>query len=228
MTPATDIAPATTRPSARLARALDSERDALMRSVRRLEHDRAQLRERLARIEADIQAADERLVLLAQLRGTADDDSEARHAAANGGLLLTGPAIRMAAVALIRDRPEGEQALHYRQWVAMLEQAGYEIGGRKPAATFLSQITRSPVIRRTTRPGYYEIDRSAPARLRRSLASMREQLASGNIEHEELIDLDQVRRRRSGLVREIQRTERELAEATAVLTLPLAELARSA
>lgn len=187
-----------------------------------------QLRERLAGIEAEIQAADERLVLLAQLRGSTETRSDGRRPTASESHLLTGPAIRLAAVALIRDRPEGEQALHYREWLALLEQAGYEVGGRKPSATFLSQITRSPVVRRTTRPGHYEIDREAPARLRRRLAAMREQLGSGSPEPVELVDLDQVRRRRDVLVRDIQKTERELAEATAALTSPLGELARSA
>lgn len=227
MTPATDTAPATKRPSARLVRALDSERDTLMRSLRRLERDRAQLRERLAGLEAEIQAADERLVLLAQVRGGTDGQLE-RDPARGETQLLTGPAIRMAAVALIRDLPEGEQALHYRQWLHMVERAGYEIGGQKPSATFLSQITRSPVIRRTTRPGHYEIDRHAPSRLRRRVMTLREELANGNVDHVDLVDLDQVRRRRGGLVREIQKAERELSEATAALTLPVGELAKSA
>ena len=227
MTPATDMAPATARPSARLVRALDAERESLTRSLRRLEHDRTKLRERLAGLEAEIQVADERLVLLAQLRGDADEQPE-RGSPRSESQLLTGPAIRMAAVALIRDLPEGEQALHYRQWLSMVEGAGYEIGGRKPSATFLSQITRSPVVRRTTRPGHYEIDRQAPARLRRRLAALREELANGRSEPVEPIDLGQVRQRRSGLMREIQKSERELAEATAALTLPVGELARSA
>ena len=228
MTSATETLPAITQPSTRLARALDSERDKLSRSLLRLENDRAALRERLAGIEAEIQAADERLMLLAQLRGSAEDRTDARRAIASQRQLLTGPAIRMAAVAVVRDLPEAEQALHYRQWLSLVEQAGYEVGGQKPSATFLSQISRSPVIRRTTRAGHYEIDRHAPARLRRRLAAMREQLSNGNVEHTELVDLDEVRRRRDALLRDVQRTERELAEATAALTLPLMELAQSA
>jgi hypothetical protein len=198
-----------------------------MRSLRRLERDRAQLRERLAGLEAEIQAADERLVLLAQLRGDTEEQRQ-RGSVPGETQLLRGPAIRMAAVALIRDLPEGEQAVHYRQWLHMVERAGYEIGGQKPSATFLSQISRSPVIRRTTRPGHYEIDRHAPSRLRRRVATLREEFANGNGDRVDLIDLDQVRRRRDGLLREIQKAERELAEATAALTLPVAELARSA
>jgi hypothetical protein len=228
MTSATDTISAATQPSARLARALDSERDVLMRSLRRLEDDRLKLRERLAGIEAEIQAADERLVLLAQLRGSADDGTSRPRLPASEHRQLTGPAIRMAAVALIRDLPQGEQALHYRHWLKLVEEAGYEVGGQKPSATFLSQINRSPVIRRTTRAGHYEIDRGAPARLRRHLSTLREQVANGSIEHVDLVDLDQVRQRRGDLVREIQKAERDLAEATATLTLPLGKLARSA
>ncbi len=134
----------------------------------------------------------------------------------------------MAAVALVRDLPQGEQALHYRQWLVLVEQAGYEIGGQKPAATFLSQLSRSPVIRRTTRPGYYEIDRDAPARLRRRLSTMREELTGAHLDDGAPVDLQDVRQRRAQLVREIERTQRALAEATDALTLSVASLAQTA
>jgi IS30 family transposase len=228
MTPATDTITAATQPSARLARALDSEREKLRRSLRRLQHDRAELRARLAQIEAEIQASDERLVLLSQLRGDDNDCHESRRSPVNESQRLTGPAIRMTAVALVRDLPQGEQALHYRRWLEMVESAGYEVGGQKPAATFLSQISRSPVVRRTTRAGHYEIDREAPARLRRRLARLREELSGGALDRGEPIDLHGVRERRTTMLREIEKRERELEEAIAALTLPVARLAQTA
>ena len=225
MTPSTDSISVTSRPSARLARALDSERDALERKLRLLEHERERLRSRLAAIETEIQAADERLVLLAQVRGREADPRARSRAVADGRTLLTGPAIRMTAVAVVRDRPEGDGGLYYRRWLEIVENAGYEVGGQKPAATFLSQISRSPVIRRTTRPGHYEIDRDAPARLRRLLVAKREELANGNTDQIGLVDLQGVRERRTELIREIEKTERDLAEATAALTFPITRLA---
>jgi hypothetical protein len=225
MTSATDSISVSRRPSPRLARALDSERDALERKLRRLAHERERLRNSLAAIETEMQAADERLVLLAQVRGSEDEPRQHREASTDGRTLLTGPAIRMTAVAVVRDRPEVDEALYYRRWLELVEEAGYEVGGQKPAATFLSQIRRSPVIRPTTRPGHYELDRQAPSRLRRRLAAKREELANGNAEQAELVDLQGVRERRGALIREIEKTERDLAEAMAALTLSAGRLA---
>ena len=52
--------------------------------------------------------------------------------------------------------------------------AGHEIAGKDPLAVFLTQLSRSPVIRKGTRAGVYELDPTAPQRLRtRSPASSR-------------------------------------------------------
>src|SRR5205085_9166394 len=126
--------------------------------------------ESLAATEAELQTVDERLVLLARLRG---EDAVRTPDLAADRALLTGPAIRLTAVALLRDHPEGQGPIYYRRWLELIEQAGFEIGGRRPAATLLSQLTRSPVVRRASRPGHYAIDREAPARLRRRVEALR-------------------------------------------------------
>jgi hypothetical protein len=218
-----------TSPSPRLLRALKAERAALKERLRALERERARLRALLNQAEAEIQAVDERLVLLDRLEGepgTVTDRSLPSDEADRR--LLAGPAIRATAVGVLRTRPEGDSPIHYRRWLQLVEQAGYEVCGQKPAATFLSQITRSPVVRRTTRSGYYELDRHAPAVIRRRIAGLRTQLGTVSAPQDEPIDLEEVRQRRSELLREIERAERRLDEATAALTLPVAQLARIA
>lgn len=211
-------------PSARLARALDAEREDLTRRVRQLQRERRALLDRLAAAEAEIQVVDERLVLLARLRGE-EADRPAETAVERP--LLTGPAIRMAAVALLRDHPEGQGPIYYRRWLELIEQAGFEVGGRRPAATLLSQLTRSPVVRRTSRSGHYEIDREAPARLRRRVELLRTRMGGAPNDDGSPVDLEAVRRSRESLTREIEKAERELAEATAALTLPASRVSNT-
>jgi hypothetical protein len=212
--------------SARLQKALDAERQALERRHEGLSREARTLRERLGALEVEMQEIDERIVLLAELRGDADAALPAQDRGGEG-TLLAGPAIRAAAVALLRDHAEGQGPIHYRRWLEIVERAGYEVGGRNPAATFLSQISRSPVVVRTTRPGHYQIDREAPARLRRRLAALRGELGAGALRDAGPVDLDEVRRMRAEASREVQQTERALAEATDAMTLPAAQLVRT-
>ena len=43
---------------------------------------------------------------------------------------------------------QGREALHYREWFDLLAQPGHEIAGKDPLAVFLTQISRSPVVRK--------------------------------------------------------------------------------
>ena len=80
---------------------------------------------------------------------------------------------------------------------------------------FLTQITRSPVVRKTNQAGVYELDRQAPLRLRQRLerlqGELRELLAVP------LRDTPSSRARRHELDVAISQQERALEEALAVL-----------
>jgi hypothetical protein len=89
---------------------------------------------------------------------------------------LRGTAIRETAVRVLLERSGGGGPVHYREWFDLLASSGHEVAGRDPLAAFLTQISRSPVVRRTTRAGVYEIDVCAPDRLRRRLAALQEEL----------------------------------------------------
>ena len=67
---------------------------------------------------------------------------------------LRGPAIRETAVRMLAER--GGEALHYREWFELVTRAGYEIAGKHPPSVFLSQLSRSPAVRKGTRAGVYE------------------------------------------------------------------------
>ncbi len=192
------------QPSDRLVRAVTAERAALDRERERLQAEAADLRAALARIERGMADIDAQCGLLDRLApaSTPAPPPEAPRAG------LRGPAIREAAVrALVAD---GREALHYREWFELL---GHEVAGKDPLAVFLTQLSRSPAVRKGARAGVYELDREAPARLKAALDDLHEQLRALTTG----TDITTIRARRAQLTGEIGRTEKALEEVARVL-----------
>jgi hypothetical protein len=60
---------------------------------------------------------------------------------------LRGQRLQEIAVQVLGEHhPEGEP-IHYKQWYALLPEAGYSIGGRIHKPTFFASISRSPHVR---------------------------------------------------------------------------------
>ena len=115
----------------------------------------------------------------------------------------------------------GKEAMHYRDWYALVEERGLVVAGKDPLAVFLTQLGRSPAVRRGVEAGVYELDRHAAARHRAKLEGLQRELreltmAGGG-------DLGAIRARRHQLSVEIGRVERSLEEIARVLgPVPLA------
>jgi hypothetical protein len=148
-----------------------------------------------------------------------DPGTSRRDAGAAGGRELRGPEIRAAAVRLLLADPAGAEALHYRDWFQRLADAGFSVRGKDPQAVFLTQLTRSPLIRKSTQAGVYQLDRNAPERLRRRLddlqREMRELTAPTFVSG--ATDLAAVRAQRVALGKDISRVEKALEEALQLL-----------
>lgn len=56
---------------------------------------------------------------------------------------LGGKRLQEIAVALLDREIEPGQAVHYRDWYALLRAAGYRVRGKDPLASFLAQINRA-------------------------------------------------------------------------------------
>lgn len=71
---------------------------------------------------------------------------------------LRGQRLQEIAVRVLTEQhPDGEP-IHYKQWYALLREAGYSIGGKDPRATFLASINRSPHVQAVgRRTGLYVI-----------------------------------------------------------------------
>jgi hypothetical protein len=222
--------PSTIMPSTRLLRAAAAERADVARQRERLHARRETLVAQVDEIDASLAALDERESLLGRLApecpstpATNGAEPVQPHAlqrraakAPNGDrTALRGPAIREVAVSLLAARG-GADALHYRAWFDLLTDAGYQVAGKDPLAVFLTQLSRSPLIRKSTQAGVYEIDRDAPHRLTRQLSSLQTKLRE-TTNAPSTPNLGEIRAQREELVNAIRHVERALEEAERVL-----------
>jgi hypothetical protein len=214
------MTPATPKTSSRLLRAAAAERSDLDRHRDRLMARRDALRADLERIEAALVEVDERVALLARLAPPGAVPEPVRAAAATSGTPLRGTAIRETAVRVLAGSSNAGGPIHYRRWLELVEAAGYAVSGKEPAAVFLTQISRSPVVRKTSRSGVYELDRDAPERLRRRLAALQGRLRTVTAAPADAADLAAIRGQREQTLAEITQAERALEEAARSLGAP--------
>ena len=232
--------PSAPTPSARLVRAAAAERAELGRHRERLLSARENLHAELARIDASLRELDERDALLDRLAGAtgranvsggsraaagaspAVGSGDGAGASAPAPGALRGPAIRRVAVEVLLAHPERPQALHYRAWFDALVTAGHEVAGKDPLAVFLTQLSRSPVVRRGTQSGVYELDADAPRRLRAELDALHAELRGIAGTPSPTADLTAIRGRRAALTGQITQVEKALEEAESLLGPPLA------
>ena len=203
-------------PSRRLARAAQAERAELANRRARLQAERDEAAARLAELDNALALLDDHARLVAQLAGPADEPAApATDLAPADVRQLKGPEVRRMAVGLLAADP-ARPALHYRDWYRRLLDAGYAVAGKDGLAVFLTQLSRSPVVRRSTQAGVYEIDFDAIRRLEaqraRLVGEMRELLSS------EGADLTTIRARRHELTTAVGQVERALEEARELLS----------
>ncbi len=82
---------------------------------------------------------------------------------------------------------------------------------------FLTQLSRSPVVRRGTQSGVYELDPGAPRRLRDRLDALHAELRGIAGTPSATADLTAIRGRRAALTTQITQVEKALEEAEALL-----------
>jgi septal ring factor EnvC (AmiA/AmiB activator) len=220
------MTPAAPPASARLRRAAQAERAEIKRHRDRLTATRDDLRAELARIEAGLADLEDRQRLLDRLLGataaagshqpTPVQPDDVSRSSDRAQAILRGPAIRAAAVRAVAQNP-GREVLHYRDWYELVLSEGVSIAGKDPLAVFLTQLNRSPLVRKTSKAGVYELDLGAPARLRARLDQLQHQLRQLTATPASTADLATIRERRRILNAEIGQVEKALEEATEVL-----------
>jgi len=126
---------------------------------------------------------------------------------------LSGSEIRDLAVPLL-IRGHGIGPIHYKDWYALLNKAGYAVAGKRPDAVFLNQIARSPLVRSTTKSGYYTLNLEAVQDLQEKLQEQRSEMSAlmASVPNDsESFEAHRAKQREMSIA--IGRTERELNEA---------------
>jgi prefoldin subunit 5 len=215
------MVPPTPTPSSRLLKAAKAEREQLARHRRELLNARESLRTELERIEGSLEEVDERQTLLDRLVGpaagpqpeTGERAAEPTSGEEEGALpVLRGPDIRREAVRVLLAQTDRPEALHYREWYALLQDAGFAVAGKDPLATFLTQLSRSPAVSKSTQAGVYELDRGAVGRLRARREDLQRELRASAATHGLGEEAAALRARRTELNAELGRVEKAMEE----------------
>ena len=201
--------------SARFKRAATAESERLLKRQGRVNRQVSELETKLDKAKAELAEVVNRLEALRSIAGDAGAPKPIG-VALPSGVPLSGSAIRREAVRLLLGTERADQAIHYRDWLALMEDAGYSVEGKRPEAVFLGQIVRSPVVRATTNSGYYVLDREAPNRLRERIATLEQDVGpapEGRLAVASQVDNQMARdRERSAELRRLQRSLREALE----------------
>jgi hypothetical protein len=232
---APDVAIADTwTPSRRMQAAAAAERERVERELARLGVREDELAAELAAVQASRAELEHQRHVLSHFTHGHDATGtpgrvgrrlralpDARSTTANGMTMLRGARIRETAVRVLADKTEPDAPVHYRDWFELLTAQGFMPTGKDPLATFLTQVGRSPVVRRTTTSGVYVLDLEFPERARERLT----ELAAAQSQTQELPahatveEIAAARERRAALSAEILDTERQLEEALRSLAI---------
>ena len=169
------MATARRRPSgqqdaSRLAATVAREIDLMAARRTRLRERQNDLRAQLRELDIQLHALDSRERDLDRL--IADGPAAV---AGSTPRLLGGATLRKHAVAHLLATDQ-QHDIHYRTWYEQLAADGLLIRGADPAATLLTNITRSPLITRGEEPGTYRLDLEAAQRVETLLVKARERL----------------------------------------------------
>jgi hypothetical protein len=203
--------------SPRFIRAATAELGRIQRRLDQLASRRHSLEKTLRELAREMETLARRARTLEELTGDEATVIEGPSTAPTG-IVIRGAAIRETAVRVLAEHAEATSPIHYRRWLDLLEEAGYQVVGKRPEAVFLGQVKRSPLVRASTKSGYYSLDLATSERLRSRLAQaqaeLRQTIASVR---DESTDLDQAQVRQRQLNVEIAQLRRALDEVERVL-----------
>jgi hypothetical protein len=73
-------------------------------------------------------------------------------------LALSGKRVAEVAVAIAQRELTPGQVIHYKEWFALLQSAGFRVNGKNPLASFLAHISRAPDVEAVgNRSGEYRL-----------------------------------------------------------------------
>lgn len=157
--------------SERFSQATQRELARLGKSRAKLVKKRDGLRERLDAVAVEIAELDRQRDVLRDLVSPGEGETSSQ---VDDPRILRGASIRRVGVPILQHHGS---PIHYRQWLALVEQAGYTIAGKRPDAVFLNRVSRSALVRSESE-GWYAFDSMAEGRLTEELREAEDQLAT--------------------------------------------------
>jgi hypothetical protein len=131
-----------------------------------LDAERAKLRGELTRLQ-------ERERILEQI----SNPNGPPQTAAASGVVLRGAQLRLESVRLLFGQLGPRHTVHYTDWYDLVKDAGFVVLGKRPVATFLTAVSRSPIVARGDEPGTYFIEPERALAIRKQLAEVDAELA---------------------------------------------------
>jgi hypothetical protein len=143
---------AVTHISEHVRHAVEEERELVAARLEALRDQSGRLHDLVEKLDADVAQTVRLLRRMDEMLGIAPQLS----LDAQGE--LRGQKLQEIAVELLRQKKGTGVAVHYRDWFALLIEAGLEVAGKDPLSTFLTQVARSPVVESVRpRSGLYRL-----------------------------------------------------------------------
>jgi hypothetical protein len=140
------------RLSEHVQNAVAQERELVATRLIALREQSGRLHELVDKVDADVADTARLLRRMDEMLGTAPQLSLDAHGE------LRGQRLQEIAVELLRQKKGVGVAVHYREWFALLIEAGLEVAGRDPLSTFLTQVARAPQVESVRpRSGFYRL-----------------------------------------------------------------------
>jgi hypothetical protein len=118
-----------------------SERDTVAARVADLRRQSDSLHTVVDQVDDDLARAERLLRRMDEMLGLAP-----QLAIEDLGEELRGRRLREVAVQVLRVRQGLGTEIHYTEWLGLVRSEGVRVGGKNPAATFLTQITKAPEV----------------------------------------------------------------------------------
>jgi hypothetical protein len=133
-------------------------------------------------------------------------------------VVLRGAALREQALQVLVTRVGIRQVIGYRDWYRLVREAGFIVLAKRPIASFLTTVSRSPLVRKGTEPGTYYIEPGVADDLRQELAEHRAELRDLEVHLASRPSRESpLQRHRLNLMATVRRLERQVAEAERIL-----------
>src|ERR1700722_12123733 len=198
-------------PSAAMVRTARNEIDRVERALAACEQRRAALLAQAAALDEEAQGYVRRLQLLRELveiEGARPTAEVGPTTPTRGARALKGRELRREAARLLWGW-NGSEVIHYREWFERVLAAGYALGGKDPAASFLTNVRDSPAVVGAEGQGLYRLDPSSVDRVDQDIGEVKAELADAERRvtraYEQGGEVERRRREREGIKQRLRK-----------------------